>query len=135
MGDESPDGHKGLAMKSHPDAKFTLHGVRPAYVSVDMADNYGSHYPIFLLAASFIQTFCFFYYVYQIQSAPLTSTSPVGGPNTWWMRVVDEFPDCSDLRPEWWRLWSYQLVHAGSQHIMNNMVMQLIFGLPINVRP
>jgi rhomboid-related protein 1/2/3 len=49
-------------------------------------------------------------------------------------QVIDDFPSCTDLRPQWWRLWSYQLVHAGSQHISFNMVMQILFGLPINVR-
>mmetsp|Transcript_26006 Transcript_26006/g.47424 ORF Transcript_26006/g.47424 Transcript_26006/m.47424 type:complete len:790 (-) Transcript_26006:314-2683(-) len=133
LGDESPDGHKAFAMKQHPDAKYSLHGVRPAYVSVDMADNYGSHFPFVLLLASFVQCFCFFYYVYHVQDEPLEATTPIGGPPLWWMRVVDEFPSCEDLRPQWWRLWSYQLVHAGSSHIFNNMVMQLLFGLPINM--
>jgi hypothetical protein len=49
------------------------------------------------------------------------------------MRVVGEFPGCGDLRPEWWRLWSHQLVHAGYSHLVNNMVMQVVFGLPINM--
>ena len=34
-----------------------------------------------------------------------------GTPFEWsWMRTVSDFPDCDDLRGDWWRLASYQSV-------------------------
>jgi rhomboid-related protein 1/2/3 len=134
IGDETPDGHKALAIKKAPNALFHAKGVKGAFISVDMSDNYSSHFPLCLLALSGVQCFCFFYYVYAVlNNATLEETGPVGGPAVWWMRVIETFPDCSDLRPQGWRLWSYQLVHAGAGHIGSNMVMQNLFGLPINM--
>ena len=46
---------------------------------------------------------------------------------------MSDFPECDDLRDEWWRLWTYQTVHAGYEHIGFNMVMQLLFGMPLNM--
>ena len=60
--------------------------------------------------------------------------TPVAGPDEWWFMVVGSFDDlCPDLRPEWWRLWSYQLVHAGWMHVVGNLSVQLLFGIPVNV--
>jgi hypothetical protein len=87
LGNEVPDRTKALAVKDHPEAVFTVRHVKSAFLSVDMSDNYGSHFPFFLLAVSALQCFCFFYYVFNVSSAPLTGTSPVGGPHDWWMQV------------------------------------------------
>ncbi len=37
------------------------------------------------------------------------------------------------MRGHVWRLLTYQLVHAGYQHIIYNIAMQLTFGLPLNM--
>jgi membrane associated rhomboid family serine protease len=47
--------------------------------------------------------------------------------------VVSDFPQCYDMRGHVWRLLTYQLVHAGYQHIIYNIAMQLTFGLPLNM--
>jgi rhomboid-related protein 1/2/3 len=132
-GDEEPDGHVAFQLPDQPRAKFRLHHVKGAFVSVDMSDNYASHWPVFLLLVSAAQVLAFLYFVYAVMGKDAEADSPVGGPKAWWMRVVGEFPGCGDLRPEWWRLWSHQLVHAGYSHLVNNMVMQVVFGLPINM--
>lgn len=60
--------------------------------------------------------------------------TPVAGPDEWWFAVVGSFDDlCPDLRPQWWRLWSYQLVHAGWVHVVGNLSVQLLFGIPVNM--
>jgi len=56
------------------------------------------------------------------------------GGHTWqYMDLTSPFPDCDDQRGEIWRLWSYQMVHAGLSHLVGNMVMQLVFGIPLEM--
>lgn len=137
LGDESPDGHVAMLspamLHDYPGAVVKLVGVKAAFLTVDMDDNFGSQWPAALLALCAVQVFCFVYYVRAVLRDPVEENGPVGGPAAWWMRVIGEFPGCEDLRPQGWRLWSYQLVHAGSAHIANNMVLQLVFGLPLNM--
>ena len=90
----------------------------------------GSHFPLFLILASIVQVFCFVYYVYAVwgdkNGEGVQSDAPIAGPEVWWMKIISPFDDqCQDLRPEVWRLWSYQLVHAGYQHIIGNIFMQV----------
>jgi membrane associated rhomboid family serine protease len=61
--------------------------------------------------------------------------SPVAGPRGWCFAVVGDLEAgrCEDLRPEWWRLGSYQLVHVGWAHAAANFTVQLLFGVPVNM--
>ena len=45
------------------------------------------------------------------------------GPPIWWMKVIGTFPRCDDLRGQTWRLFSYQLVHSDSGHMLFNALM------------
>ncbi|XP_041962684.1 rhomboid-related protein 2 isoform X2 [Alosa sapidissima] len=38
-----------------------------------------------------------------------------------------------DLREQAWRFISYMFVHAGVQHIMGNLIMQLLLGIPLEL--
>mgnify|MGYP000157304603 CR=1 FL=1 len=33
--------------------------------------------------------------------------------------------------PEWWRFYTYCFVHAGYQHLIGNMIMQILIGSPL----
>ena len=55
----------------------------------------------------------------------------MAGPQAWWMQVMGNMPQCNDLRSQYWRPLSYQLVHSGYNHIIFNALTQLFFGLPV----
>jgi len=118
-----------LAAKCH----FQFKNVKASFMTVDMIDNYGSSLPVFILLTSLVQTLLFLLYLSLHPEVPLTSSSPIAGPQSTWMRVVGTFPMCSDLRPEVWRLVTHQFVHSGYQHVGFNIVLQTLFGLPINM--
>lgn len=40
---------------------------------------------------------------------------------------------CPEKREEAWRFISYMLVHAGVQHIVGNLFMQIILGIPLEM--
>ena len=58
---------------------------------------------------------------------------PVGGSVDLWLRVVSDFPACEDLSSEVGRFVTYQFVHSGLSHLVFNVIMQLMFGLPLNM--
>ena len=62
-------------------------------------------------------------------------TTGLSQPESYWMRMISGFPECEDLRPEWWRLFSYQFVHAGYEHIAFNIFMQVghCFAFPLTI--
>ena len=134
--DEEPSGDL-LLLRMLPQGAvptdIVLINVKPTFISVDMDDNFRSEPPFLILGISCLQLFIFLYYVFTESNGVADAISPVAGPEELWMKAVAPFPLCSDLRSEVWRLVSYQLVHAGIQHIGFNMVMQLIFGLPLNM--
>ena len=111
--DEEPNGAVKLKMPTVQ--KFSLVGIPPTFISVDMDDNFRSDPPFFLLGISFIQILYFVLYVFTQNGGVIEAHSPVAGPEGLWMKAISEFPECLDLRPEAWRLVSYQLVHAGYQ--------------------
>lgn len=45
------------------------------------------------------------------------------------MRTIGSYPDCSDLRTQYWRLWTSQFVHGGLYHFLGNLIELLIFGV------
>ena len=122
--DEYPDGTKALGYKKHPDAVFVIENVQPDLVSVDMNNNYGSHTPRFIFGITVIQVAVFVHYVFYLGADQYEA-----GPELWWMKTIDVFPKCGDLRGQYWRLLSYQLVHSGFEHIIFNALMQCLFGL------
>ena len=135
LADEDSDGTKNFKLpptQKAAAAKFVLHGVKDTFVTVDLYDNYGSALPLFVLGISLLQTVAFFKYVVD-ESSPVSSDAPIAGPEQWWMKVMSDFPGCDDLRLEWWRPLTYQLVHAGYAHLGFNMFMQVVFGLPLNM--
>jgi hypothetical protein len=120
----------GTSIVSHIPSSLFYHFRVFSFLRMFLTPPSGSHFPLFLILASIVQVFCFVYYVYAVwgdkNGEGVQSDAPIAGPEVWWMKIISPFDDqCQDLRPEVWRLWSYQLVHAGYQHIIGNIFMQV----------
>jgi membrane associated rhomboid family serine protease len=67
------------------------------------------------------------------QFKPLTlyvrRRSPIAPANwMYWFFTVEEYPSCSDLRPQAFRLISFGLTHAGLLHIGGNTIAGVVYG-------
>ena len=62
---ETPSNKKRLGVKKFPQAvtRFVIDGVDPHLISVDMSENYSSHFPLFILSATTVQCLAFLYYI------------------------------------------------------------------------
>ena len=87
--------------------------------------------PLFLLLASAAQVAYGLWHATSHGDGTVEAAAPVMGASVLWYRVVGDWPSCEDLRPQAWRLLSYQLVHNGYTHLGGNMMTQLVFGLPV----
>uniref|UniRef100_UPI00358DFECA rhomboid-related protein 2 n=1 Tax=Myxine glutinosa TaxID=7769 RepID=UPI00358DFECA len=81
--------------------------------------------PIFIIIISIVELGVFTYYaIWKPQKQWITLDNGV------WNSPFIYRPD---LRQEAWRFVSYMLVHAGVQHILNNVVVQLVLGLALEL--
>ncbi|XP_041068018.1 rhomboid-related protein 2 [Carcharodon carcharias] len=81
--------------------------------------------PIFIISISIAELAVFIYYaVWMPQKQWITLDTGV------WESPFIYRPD---KRQEAWRFVSYMLVHAGVQHIIGNLFMQLILGIPLEL--
>ncbi|XP_072404581.1 rhomboid-related protein 2 isoform X1 [Chiloscyllium punctatum] len=81
--------------------------------------------PIFIISISLAELAVFIYYaVWKPQKQWITLDTGV---------LDSPFIYRPDRRQEAWRFISYMLVHAGVQHIIGNLVMQLILGIPLEL--
>ncbi|XP_067863096.1 rhomboid-related protein 2 isoform X2 [Heptranchias perlo] len=81
--------------------------------------------PIFIISISLAELAVFIYYaVWMPQKQWITMDKGV------WESPFIYRPD---KRKEAWRFVSYMLVHAGVQHIIGNLFMQLILGIPLEL--
>ncbi|XP_042295560.1 rhomboid-related protein 2 isoform X2 [Sceloporus undulatus] len=81
--------------------------------------------PLFILAASVAELSVFIYYaVWKPQQQWVTLESGV------WESPLIYRPD---KRSQAWRFCSYMLLHAGIEHILGNLVLQLVLGIPLEL--
>nr|XP_056703246.1 rhomboid-related protein 2 [Euleptes europaea] len=81
--------------------------------------------PIFILAISVAELTTFIYYaVSKPQEQWLTLGSGI---------LNSPFTYRPDKRKEAWRFLSYMLVHAGIEHILGNLFLQLLLGIPLEL--
>jgi len=79
--------------------------------------------PLFMILVSILQLGVFIYHSVQLESVMWTGNAPL----------------CSNLiynpqrRPEAWRYLTYSLVHSGISHILLNIFIQLVVGLPLEM--
>ncbi|XP_026172733.1 rhomboid-related protein 2 [Mastacembelus armatus] len=81
--------------------------------------------PIFIILISIGELAVFIYYaVWKPQKQWVTLDEGI------WKSPLSYKPEC---RQEAWRFISYMFVHAGVQHIVGNLVMQLLLGIPLEL--
>ncbi|XP_053867774.1 rhomboid-related protein 2 [Malaclemys terrapin pileata] len=81
--------------------------------------------PLFIISISLAELAVFIYYaVWKPQKQWITLDTGV------WNSPFIYRPD---KREETWRFISYMLVHAGIQHILGNLFLQLILGIPLEM--
>ena len=85
--------------------------------------------PWFMISSAIAQISLFFSYA----TGGISWTYPVGGPKSCIMGVATPPPDCTDLRPEVWRLACSQYVHKGIGHLFSNVVLLLVLGIPLEM--
>ncbi|KAL2084753.1 hypothetical protein ACEWY4_020271 [Coilia grayii] len=81
--------------------------------------------PIFIITISIAELAVFIYYaVWKPQKQWVTLGDGI------WHSPLTYRPD---IRQQAWRFISYMFVHAGVQHIMGNLLMQLLLGIPLEL--
>ncbi|XP_069080062.1 rhomboid-related protein 2 [Pleurodeles waltl] len=81
--------------------------------------------PVFIISISIAELAIFIYYaVWMPHKQWITLDNGV------WKSPYIYRPD---KREEAWRFVSYMLVHAGIQHILGNVILQLVFGIPLEM--
>lgn len=81
--------------------------------------------PIFIILISLAELGVFIYYaVWKPQKQWITLGTGI------WDSPLTYRPE---LRKEAWRFVSYMFVHAGVEHIMGNLLMQLLLGIPLEL--
>ncbi|XP_028326270.1 rhomboid-related protein 2 [Gouania willdenowi] len=81
--------------------------------------------PIFIILISIAELAVFIYYaVWKPQKQWVTLEEGI-----WNSRLTYK----PDLRQEAWRFISYMFVHAGVEHILGNLFMQLLLGIPLEL--
>ncbi|XP_038132280.1 rhomboid-related protein 2 [Cyprinodon tularosa] len=81
--------------------------------------------PIFIIAVSIAELAVFIYYaVWKPQKQWVTLDEGI------WKSPLTYDPD---KREEAWRFISYMFVHAGVEHIVGNLLMQLLLGIPLEL--
>ena len=108
----------------------------PGALCVEEAVSSTDNFPFLMILVSLCQVICFAYWAPKMAEAnnqEITATTPVAGPQYLWFKTVRNWPYCNDRRQFWYMTLSYQLVHSGLEHIIFNIVLQLIFGIPIEL--
>ncbi|VDM96097.1 unnamed protein product, partial [Onchocerca ochengi] len=84
--------------------------------------------PIFILSISILQIATFVYYMYGRSENPLTHCA-----GCWIDGTIGPFLFAPTVRYQAWRFFSYQFVHQGILHLMPNVVVQLLIGVPLEL--
>eukprot|EP01039_Chlorochromonas_danica_P001589 gene1589-1735_t len=45
-----------------------------------------------------------------------------------WFYTIEPWPECVDVRPQVWRIWSAQIVHDGFLHLVANCIILALYG-------
>eukprot|EP00239_Pterosperma_sp_CCMP1384_P012050 CAMPEP_0197864462 /NCGR_PEP_ID=MMETSP1438-20131217/42722_1 /TAXON_ID=1461541 /ORGANISM="Pterosperma sp., Strain CCMP1384" /LENGTH=166 /DNA_ID=CAMNT_0043482719 /DNA_START=161 /DNA_END=658 /DNA_ORIENTATION=+ len=79
----------------------------------DIQEVYGepAHRPYFVLSISAVQLGM--YVIYALKELELSPHGPVSGPQELFFMLRSDFPECADVRGQFWRYFTYSLVHAG----------------------
>ena len=89
---------------------------------------YHEHYsccppPLFIVVVSLVEIAFYLYHAYKQNDFSTTGPAPIHSPLTY-----DPY-----RRHEVWRFLSYTFLHQGFLHIFNNLVLQLVIGIPLEM--
>jgi rhomboid protease GluP len=104
----------------------------PSDENDDLRSSYCSCFPYctVLIILSHIVIFLYGLHLIGFQNLKFTKTSPISLPNDNLVFLpISNWPDCENLKHEYWRLASHQFVHAGFLHLLSNQSMLLLFGI------
>ncbi|KAJ8608585.1 hypothetical protein CTAYLR_005975 [Chrysophaeum taylorii] len=115
--------------------KGTLFVSVPRDVIVVKYANQQQYWPLALVLLSGLQIASFVFYSKRKPGGwgRVKAGSPVVGPKWLHYQLISNFPQCKDRRPQVWRLWTYQFAHIGYTHIVSNIFVQLVFGIPVEI--
>jgi len=97
--------------------------VKRAHIIMDYSEAYRPHIPLTITLLTAIQ--------FIASLAIHSSDDEPDGMYSMQVALFDQ--DCIDVRGQIWRLWLYQLVPSSYIHLFYNVVVQVVFGLPINL--
>ncbi|XP_059149666.1 rhomboid-related protein 2-like [Physella acuta] len=83
--------------------------------------------PIFIPLISIVEIAVFVYYVLDMKKRGFETTATSGVP------MYSPLIYLANRRYEAWRFLSYMLIHNGYLHITSNVVIQMLFGLPLEM--
>ncbi|GMR40188.1 hypothetical protein PMAYCL1PPCAC_10383, partial [Pristionchus mayeri] len=93
--------------------------------------------PVFILCASIIQVVVFFAYYWSEDNPHDIMTHCAGcfqrDPNRAHGRIAGPLMFVPKLRADVWRFWTYQFLHAGITHLVGNIIMQCLIGIPLEI--
>eukprot|EP00615_Pteridomonas_danica_P016767 CAMPEP_0114378790 /NCGR_PEP_ID=MMETSP0102-20121206/1847_1 /TAXON_ID=38822 ORGANISM="Pteridomonas danica, Strain PT" /NCGR_SAMPLE_ID=MMETSP0102 /ASSEMBLY_ACC=CAM_ASM_000212 /LENGTH=756 /DNA_ID=CAMNT_0001533715 /DNA_START=22 /DNA_END=2289 /DNA_ORIENTATION=- len=118
---------------SRKNFKFQLTGVKDTYLVVDLENTYSTHLPLVIVLITVLQITFFIQYVVDHPEQDLTIRGPIAGTDEWLFKIITSYPSCNDIRGEVYRIISHQFVFNGYISIIYNIILQLVFGLPLNM--
>jgi membrane associated rhomboid family serine protease len=87
-------------------------------------------YSTVIVILSNIFIFVYGLHLIGFRNIKFTKTLPISLPNQNLVFLpISSWPDCENLKHEYWRLVSHQFVHAGFLHLLSNQSMLLLFGI------
>ncbi|XP_017484149.1 PREDICTED: protein rhomboid-like [Rhagoletis zephyria] len=81
--------------------------------------------PIFILTITLVELIFFSYYAIANQTGPVTPNGPIP--------IDSLFIYRPDRKVEIWRFFLYMVLHAGWLHLLFNLLVQLLVGLPLEM--
>ncbi|KAM3722480.1 Rhomboid-related protein [Dirofilaria immitis] len=84
--------------------------------------------PVFVLSISLLQVATFVYYMYGQSENPFTYCA-----GCWVDGTIGPFLFAPTVRYQAWRFFSYQFVHQGILHLLPNVIVQLLIGVPLEL--
>ena len=79
--------------------------------------------PLFIIIVSLVEVACYLYYCVTMNQFSFTEPTPLHSP-----LIYDPH-----RRYEAWRFLTYTFLHKGFIHIANNLVLQLVIGIPLEM--